>query len=105
MSDKPDTVLPRHTLATAVHGTHVIRSQASHAARAITYEGHLGTCLDGDVRIDSWYHPRWEEDGSVGSAQSVRKISRKFMLHGARFVGRTLHQRFLFLIVGTTCSL
>ena len=45
MSDKPDTVLPRHTLATAVHGMHVIRSQASHAARAITYGDTLGPVL------------------------------------------------------------
>ena len=46
VSDKPGTVLPRHTLATAIHGMHVIRSQASHAARAIAYGGHLGTCPD-----------------------------------------------------------
>ena len=46
MSDKPGAVLPRHTLATVIHGMHVIRSQASHAARAIAYGGHLGTCSD-----------------------------------------------------------
>ena len=41
MSDKPGTVLPRRTLATTIHGMHVIRSLASHAARVAIYGGDL----------------------------------------------------------------
>ena len=43
MSDKPGTVLQRRTLATTIHGMHVIRSMASHAARVVAY---YGVCTD-----------------------------------------------------------
>jgi len=46
MSDKPGTVLPRRTLATTIHGMHVIRSLGSRAWRAIAYAGELKKCPD-----------------------------------------------------------
>jgi len=46
MSDKPGTVLPRHTLATTIYGTHLIQILASHSARAIAYGGYLRVCPD-----------------------------------------------------------
>ena len=46
MSDGPGTVLPRRILATTIHGMHVIRSLASHAARVIAYGGSLPVCPD-----------------------------------------------------------
>ena len=46
MSDEPGTILPRHTLATTIHGMHVIQSLASDAARMITYGESLPVCPD-----------------------------------------------------------
>lgn len=46
VNDGPGVTLTRRTLATTVHGMHVIRSMASYAARAIVYEGNLWTCAD-----------------------------------------------------------
>ena len=46
MSDKPGTVLPRHTLATTIHGMHILRSMSAHAARMVAYEGDLWACPD-----------------------------------------------------------
>ena len=46
MSDKLGTVLPRHTLATTIHGMHVLRSTASHSARVVAYGGELWVCPD-----------------------------------------------------------
>ena len=37
MSDKPGAVLPRRTLAATIHGMHVLRASASHAARVVVY--------------------------------------------------------------------
>ena len=45
-SDKPGTVLPRHTLATTIHGMHLIRSLVSDLARAIAYGAPLPVCHD-----------------------------------------------------------
>jgi len=46
MSDKPGTVLPRRTLATTIHGMHVLRSMASRVARVIAYGGGFRACPD-----------------------------------------------------------
>ena len=46
MSDKPGTVLPRRTLATTIHGMHLIRALASRAWRSIAYAGDLRKCPD-----------------------------------------------------------
>ena len=61
MSDEPGTVLPRRTLATTIHGMHVIRTLASRAWRSITYAGDLRRCPDktcvlnvGTNSIEKW---------------------------------------------------
>jgi len=46
MSDKPGTVLPRRTLATAIQGMHVLRSMGSHLARVVAHGGDLERCPD-----------------------------------------------------------
>ena len=46
MSDKPGAVLPHRTLATTIHGMHLVRALMGQAARAIVYEGNLGVCVD-----------------------------------------------------------
>ena len=46
MSDGHGTVLPRRTLATTVHGMHVLRSSASDAMRMAVYGGSLHFCSD-----------------------------------------------------------
>ena len=46
MSDKPGTVLPRRSLATAIHGMHILQSMAVHAARMVAYRGDLWVCSD-----------------------------------------------------------
>ena len=63
MSDKPGTVLPRRTLATTIHGMHVIRSLASHAARVATYGGDLGECRAKRCVLNIGIHPikEWME--------------------------------------------
>ena len=45
-SEKSGTVLPRHTLATTLHGMHVFRSLASRAARRVACGGDLWVCPD-----------------------------------------------------------
>ena len=45
-STQPGAVLPRPTLATTIHGMHVMRSMACRAARVIAYTGHLPVCSD-----------------------------------------------------------
>ena len=45
-SDERGVALSRRTLATTVHGMHVMRSMASHAARVIAYGGNLRMCTD-----------------------------------------------------------
>jgi len=45
-SDKPGTVLPHHTLATTIHGMHVLRSMVSHVARVVAYGGGFRVCPD-----------------------------------------------------------
>ena len=57
MSDTPGTALPRHTLATTIHGMHVIRSLASTAARAIAYRGSLPVCPDKICVLNVGIHP------------------------------------------------
>jgi hypothetical protein len=54
MSDKPGTVLPRHTLATTIHGMHLLRSMASGAARVVAYGETFGCVLTG-VRFERWH--------------------------------------------------
>ncbi|KAF9646044.1 hypothetical protein BDM02DRAFT_319686 [Thelephora ganbajun] len=63
ISDKPGTVLPRHTLATTIHGMHVLRSMASHTARVVTYGGKLWVCPD-----ERWERSmmRWWTRGKAG---------------------------------------
>ena len=46
MSDRHGAVLSRRTLATTVHGMHVLRSSASDAARMAVYGGSLQVCTD-----------------------------------------------------------
>ena len=46
MSDGHGAVLPRRTLATTVHGMHVLRSSASDAMRMAVYGGSLLVCAD-----------------------------------------------------------
>ena len=46
MSDKPGTVLPPRTLATTIHGMHVLRSSASDAARVAVYREYPRVCPD-----------------------------------------------------------
>ena len=46
MSDKPGTVLPRRTLANTIHGMHILRSMAAHAARMVAYRADLWVCPD-----------------------------------------------------------
>jgi hypothetical protein len=46
MSDKPGTVLPRHTLATVIYGMHILQSMAAHTARMVAYRGDLWVCGD-----------------------------------------------------------
>jgi hypothetical protein len=46
MSDIPDTVLPRRTLATTTRGMFLVRNFMSRAARVIAYEENLGVCAD-----------------------------------------------------------
>ena len=46
MSDKPGTVLPRPTLATAIYGMQILQSMAVHAARMVAYRGDLWVCAD-----------------------------------------------------------
>jgi hypothetical protein len=61
MSDEPGAVLPRHTLATTIHGMHVMRNFASSAWHSIAYAGDLRKCPDkicvlstGTGSIDEW---------------------------------------------------
>ena len=46
MSDGHGAVLPRRTLATTVHGMHVLRASASDAVRTVVYGGSLQVCAD-----------------------------------------------------------
>ena len=46
MSDEPGTILSRRTLATIIHGMHVLRFTDSTIARTITYWGDLRVCPD-----------------------------------------------------------
>ena len=46
MSNKPGTALPRHTLATTIHGMHIMRSITAHAARMVAYRADLWVCPD-----------------------------------------------------------
>ena len=46
MSDKPGSVLPPRTLATTIHGMHVLRSSASDAARVAVYREYPRVCPD-----------------------------------------------------------
>ena len=46
MSDKPGAVLSHRTLATTIHGMHLVRALMGQAARAIVYEENLGVCVD-----------------------------------------------------------
>ncbi|KAF9646065.1 hypothetical protein BDM02DRAFT_321195 [Thelephora ganbajun] len=46
ISDKPGTVLPRHTLADTINGMHVSQSMVSYVARMATYGGKLWVCPD-----------------------------------------------------------
>ncbi|KAF9651974.1 hypothetical protein BDM02DRAFT_3183972 [Thelephora ganbajun] len=41
ISDKPGMVFPRHTLATTIHGVHVLQAVASHVTRVAAYGGKL----------------------------------------------------------------
>ena len=47
MSDKPGTVLPRHTLACAIYGTGTMQRSMTHAAYAVVYVEHLSVCPEG----------------------------------------------------------
>ena len=46
MNDEPGTILSRRTLATTIHGMHVLQSLASDAARVAVYGGYLWVCPD-----------------------------------------------------------
>ena len=46
MSDKPGATLPPRTLATTIHGMHVLRSSASDATRMALYGEYLRVCPD-----------------------------------------------------------
>ena len=46
MSYKPGTILPPRTLATTIHGMHILRSSASDAARVAVYREYPRVCPD-----------------------------------------------------------
>jgi len=77
MSDKPGTVLPRHTLATAIYGMHMLQSMAARAARVVAYGGDLWVCPEKMcvLSVDtSPIKPRMEAMGKVYEAMiSPRK--------------------------------
>jgi hypothetical protein len=102
MSDKPGTVLPRHTLATTIHGMHVIRSLASHAARVATYGGDLGGCRDEKctLSIEISHTKEWMEvlekvydslvDEREGGALSPPSLRHLLCVSCARYI-ETVH--------------
>ena len=50
VSESPGTVLPRWTLASTIHGMHLLRSMAASTARIVTHGVHLGVCPDKSSR-------------------------------------------------------
>jgi hypothetical protein len=102
MSDKSGTVLPRHTLATTIHGMHVIRSLASHAARVVTYGGDLGECCDERcaLNIEINYTREWMEalekvydslvDEREGGTLSSPSLEHLLCVRCARYI-KTVH--------------
>ena len=71
ISDQPGTVLSRHTLATAIHGMHLLQSMATHAAHMITYGADLWVCPDNTcvLGVDtSPIKPRMEAIGRIYKA-------------------------------------
>ncbi|KAF9646059.1 hypothetical protein BDM02DRAFT_321441 [Thelephora ganbajun] len=57
ISDKPGTVLSRHTLATTIHGMHVLQSVASHVARVAAYGGKLWVCTNEACALNAGISP------------------------------------------------
>jgi hypothetical protein len=68
MSDKPGTMLPRHTLATTTHGMHLISIFMGRAARIIAYEGNLGVCVDRICALSAGINPV-----TIGQREEVPK--------------------------------
>jgi hypothetical protein len=77
MSDTPDTVLPRHTLATTTQGMHSVRTFMGQAARMIVYEGNLGVCADRRCALSFGIN-------SVGQRAGVLKKLHRAMSHFER---------------------
>ena len=57
MSDKLGTILLRRSLATTVHGMHVISTSVSNAARMIAYGGCLSKCPDKGCTLNADINP------------------------------------------------
>ena len=63
MSDKPGTVLPRRTLATTIHGMHLIRSFASYVWCVLACAGDIRECPDKICVLNADINPtgKWTE--------------------------------------------
>ena len=57
MSDEPGTVLPRNTLAFAIHGVGAAQRMMSHAAYTIVYVKNLGVCPDMACVLNAGINP------------------------------------------------
>ena len=128
MSYKPGTILPPRTLATTIHGMHILRSSASDAARVAVYREYPRVCPDKSCALsveDSLTEERMvameriysvvigqREGGplssppswSTSSAQNVRSVWRWLTPPGAQLFGRNSHPHSVSLEVGRTCN-
>ncbi|KAF9644393.1 hypothetical protein BDM02DRAFT_3263577 [Thelephora ganbajun] len=77
ISDKPGTVLPRHTLATTIHGMHVLQSVASHVARVAAYEGKLWVCPNDACALNAGISPIEKKLEAMGKIYEAMVGQRK----------------------------